>query len=119
MASQRMQLDHQRRASAKALRTGAPAFRTGPRRRIDVLPPPRAFTTGNFPLSYYEILGVPKAAGREAVRKAYEDLVKPSIKQATYSADTLFSRACLLKAAAECLLDLELRRCACMRECGP
>jgi hypothetical protein len=47
----------------------------------------------------------------QAVRKAYEQLVlKPAVKHDSYGADSLFSRAVILKSAAECLLDLNLRR---------
>ena len=46
---------------------------------------------------------------REAVRESYERLSRaPS--QVAYSADTLFSRAVLLRSAAECLADLQMRR---------
>lgn len=48
----------------------------------------------------------------KAVRKAYQELVMPHATQqpSSYSTETLFSRAVILKAAADCLLDLELRR---------
>lgn len=63
----------------------------------------------NVSLDYYRLLQVSKSASRDAVRKAYEHLVRLT-PAAAYSQETLFSRAVLLKAAAECLVDMDLRR---------
>ncbi|KAG2452619.1 hypothetical protein HYH02_002856 [Chlamydomonas schloesseri] len=60
-------------------------------------------------VDYYRLLHVPRVSRPDAIRKAYENLVKQP-PAAAYSADTLFARAVLLKAAAESLTDPDLRR---------
>lgn len=60
-------------------------------------------------VDYYRMLHVPRVSRPDAIRKAYENLVKQP-PAAAYSADTLFARAVLLKAAAESLTDPDLRR---------
>ncbi|EFJ50614.1 molecular chaperone, partial [Volvox carteri f. nagariensis] len=60
-------------------------------------------------VDYYRLLQVPRVSRPDAIRKAYETLVKQPPATA-YSADTLFARAVLLKAAAESLIDPDLRR---------
>ncbi|GLC54728.1 hypothetical protein PLESTB_000899900 [Pleodorina starrii] len=60
-------------------------------------------------VDYYRLLQVPRVSRPDAIRKAYEALVQQPPATA-YSADTLFARAVLLKAAAESLTDPDLRR---------
>ena len=63
-------------------------------------------------LADYKLLQVTRSSSKEAVKQAYELLATPSA-EATYSTDTLFSRAVLLKSAADCLADKEQRRWVC------
>lgn len=79
-------------------------------------PAPRASAPGaaapepiTLPLSFYDLLRVNRASSREAVKRAYEKAVAAP-PDVGYSEDTLFSRAVLLKSAAECLGDLDARR---------
>jgi hypothetical protein len=61
------------------------------------------------PLNFYSLLHVNRASSREAVKRAYERAVAAP-PDVGYSQDVLFSRAVLLKSAAECLGDLDTRR---------
>jgi hypothetical protein len=63
----------------------------------------------SVPVDYYRLLQVPRVSRPDAIRKAYDALVQQAPATA-YSADTLFARAVLLKAAAESLTDPDLRR---------
>ncbi|KXZ49895.1 hypothetical protein GPECTOR_19g346 [Gonium pectorale] len=63
----------------------------------------------SVPVDYYRLLQVPRVSRPDAIRKAYEQHMRQSPATA-YSADTLFARAVLLKAAAESLTDPDLRR---------
>jgi hypothetical protein len=62
-----------------------------------------------LPLNFYSVLHLNRASSREAVKRAYEKVIN-SPPDVGYSQDTLFSRAVLLKSAAECLADLDARR---------
>lgn len=62
-----------------------------------------------LPLNFYSVLHVNRTSSREAVKRAYEKVIN-NPPDVGYSHDTLFSRAVLLKSAAECLADLESRR---------
>lgn len=62
-----------------------------------------------LPLNFYAALHVNRASSREAVKRAYERVVAAP-PDVGYSQDALFSRAVLLKSAAETLADLESRR---------
>lgn len=63
----------------------------------------------SIPLDYYKCLGITRAASKDAVRKAYDRVVR-SPPEVGYSEDVLFSRALILKDAADCLLDLDSRK---------
>ncbi|GIL46986.1 hypothetical protein Vafri_3836 [Volvox africanus] len=76
------------------------------------LPPARSMSVSehvSIAVDYYRLLQVPRVSRPDAIRKSYENLVKQPPATA-YSADTLFARAVLLKAAAESLIDPDLRR---------
>ncbi|KAG2494567.1 hypothetical protein HYH03_007333 [Edaphochlamys debaryana] len=60
-------------------------------------------------VDYYRLLRVARISGPEKVRKEYESLMNQPAAT-TFTADTLFSRAVLLRAAYETLTDEELRR---------
>lgn len=115
-------------AAPTAAATAAAAMRAASRARAQRLPaapwprraqrrrvlPVVAFRVSSaellsLPLNYYACLGLNRASGREAVRKAYERVLR-SPPDVGYSQDTLELRAVLLKAAADTLADLELRK---------
>ncbi|GBF87573.1 accumulation and replication of chloroplast-related protein [Raphidocelis subcapitata] len=73
----------------------------------DAAAPPSDTIT--LPLNFYSLLHVNRASSREAVRRAYERVLSAP-PDVGYTQDTLFSRAVLLKSAAECLSDLDARR---------
>ena len=81
----------------------------GPPPRAGAAPGAAATEPITLPLNFYDVLRVNRASSREAVKRAYEKAVgaPPDVG---YSQDTLFSRAVLLKSAAECLSDLDSRR---------
>lgn len=62
-----------------------------------------------FPLDYYRVLTVNRASSPEVVRVAYERQLR-SPPDVGYTQDTLFSRAVLLRDAAECLQNYNSRR---------
>jgi len=98
----------------------APVLKTARARPLKPSSPPKALgaaveyqTDGKepitLPLNFYSLLHVNRASSREAVKRAYEKIIN-SPPDVGYSQDTLFSRAVLLKSAAECLADLDARR---------
>lgn len=62
-----------------------------------------------FPLNYYKLLAVKRASSPEAVKIACERQLKDP-PDVGYSQDTLYSRAVLLRNAAECLQDYQRRK---------
>lgn len=62
-----------------------------------------------LPLNFYSVLRVNRTSSREAVKRAYEKAVAAP-PDVGYSEDALFSRAVLLKSAAEALGDMDARR---------
>jgi hypothetical protein len=92
------------------------APRSAPRPPSRPAPPPAAAAaraeeadTVTLPLNFYSLLHVNRASSREAVKRAYERALSAP-PDVGYSQDALFSRAVLLKSAAETLGDLESRR---------
>lgn len=63
----------------------------------------------SVPLDYYACLGVNKASSPQAVRRAYQKRLS-SPPDVGYSEDSLFSRAVLLRSAAETLSQMNSRR---------
>ncbi len=61
-----------------------------------------------LPLDYYKLLQVNRASSRDLVRRSYERIAKAHAPG--YSEDALYSRAVLLKAAADVLSDPDSRR---------
>lgn len=62
-----------------------------------------------FPLDYYKVLTVSKSSSPEVVRVAYQRQLR-NPPDVGYTQDTLFSRAVLLRDAAECLQNQHSRR---------
>lgn len=62
----------------------------------------------SLPVDYYRLLQVDCDSRPDAIRVSYERLIRQP-PATSYSNDTMFSRAVLLKAASECLADGELR----------
>ncbi|GFR46493.1 hypothetical protein Agub_g8071 [Astrephomene gubernaculifera] len=88
------------------------AFREPGHRQPDGHPSRRNMAVSehvSVPVDYYRLLQVPRVSRPDAIRKSYDNLMKQSPATA-YSADTLFARAVLLKAASESLTDPDLRR---------
>ncbi|GLI58669.1 hypothetical protein VaNZ11_000412 [Volvox africanus] len=89
------------------------AFRDASGRQAGkALPPARSMSVSehvSIAVDYYRLLQVPRVSRPDAIRKSYKNFVKQPPATA-YSADTLFARAVLLKAAAESLIDPDLRR---------
>jgi hypothetical protein len=89
-------------------------------RRASPCPPPRAVAADSryqtddneaitLPLNFYSLLHCNRTSSREAIKRAFERIANAP-PDVGYSQDTLFSRAVLLKSAAECLADLDARR---------
>ncbi len=74
--------------------------RCGARKPVGVVAFQASGDTVALPIDYFKCFGVPRAASRDAVRKAYERLLA-SPPDVGYSQDALFSRAVLLKNASD------------------
>lgn len=100
-------------ATDRSMQLKVVAFRDAKERTAAAAPrPSRSMSVSEYfsiDVDYYRLLQVPRVSRPDAVRKAYEALVKQPPATA-YSADTLFSRAVLLKSTTESLVDPDLRR---------